>query len=187
MKSFDFLKEPIPYTEDGVSCIVVHGQAQTELGRLLAGCAKLPFDIPGFPNPDNATGEFESFYAAVATVGSDKMKLWASDYICLHQNTQLTSRERNQLEMWYKGMMHQNWYLLDLLQTSTLPLVWVYEETVLDAEGRKTYIPMSNHDFIQHLVRAIRTAEKNTRREKALKEVKRAKKAGTYSAVKAGG
>jgi hypothetical protein len=158
-QSYEFLKKPIPANQDGVTCIIIHEKAQTELGRLLNINANVPFNVYTLPNPDSDSGAWETFSQAVLCLGGTHQCKWIQDYF-LNTETHMGQRDKNDVSQWMNWKIQQNWYLLDLLVRETLPIVFVYNRYETDAQGNKLYIPMLGFEFLQHSIRNLKNSTK---------------------------
>lgn len=183
---YEFLKKPILADQDGVSCIIIHEKARTELGRLLGITANVPFNVYGIPNPDSDSGAWETFHQAVLCIGGTHQSKWINDYH-LNTETHLAQRDKIDVSQWVSWKIQQNWYLLDLLVRETLPIVFVYNKYELDEKGNKVYIPMPSFEFLQHAIRNLKNTTKlkwNREKDKTEKrENKRVLKGKTPTAT----
>jgi len=160
---FDFLKQPIPCSEDGVSCIVVHKKAKSEIGRLMCVTAITPFFILGRINPHTDLGEYESFYDSMKQYGNPNIAKWVTDYHVLGQDTPLLTPEKSIVEGWYLEKIKQNWYVYESFMAMRLPFLFAYEEIGKDKNGNDAYIPMNGYSFLVHAIRNYKADEVNKR------------------------
>lgn len=167
---------PLDSTLDGRHCIVIHENAQTDLGRLLASNAEMPFKLEGNPCRTNISEEWLTYAHALREGTNQVLASWVDDYHHAGCETKLTSEQREVAKVVMEQKIKQNYYLLDLLINEPLPITFVYHETLSTPRNPKMYVPMPGYAFLERFVMELRSTHQKRLKDKQRKVDKHDKK-----------
>lgn len=134
---------------DGIEYYVIHPNAKTELGRLLAGESYGEFTLPNHVNDNDALGNWESFYEAANALENPAVSKWVNTYYdTLHLYAPISRSMENKLCEWMLCRIRELWHIETLLiNTKRLPFVYVKKD-MISHNGRLAYVQLPTHVFL---------------------------------------